>query len=117
MSVILIFLLVSAAMNCSLAAPTPEETSTEYFTTQPVIVTTNENECKAEVSAQCPATDPEIAVNLPDPDDCTSFCECSGGTAYAIHCDGGLYYDEKLHICNWPDNVDCGNRPIPPFAA
>ena len=44
-------------------------------------------------------------VIFPDPEDCSAFCQCSGGTAYRKYCQDGTYYDEDLRVCNWPDFV------------
>ncbi|MCE2196885.1 hypothetical protein GQ599_10170, partial [Streptococcus thermophilus] len=60
----------------------------------------------------CPADDPTPPVYLADPNDCAYYCECSGGLAWSFECDPGLLFDDVLDVCDWADNVDCGNRPI-----
>lgn len=47
-----------------------------------------------------------------DPDDCSAYCECSAGIAWKFFCGPETLYDENLHLCNWEDMVDCGERPI-----
>ncbi|XP_069184034.1 peritrophin-1-like isoform X2 [Procambarus clarkii] len=69
--------------------------------------------CDPEVSAQCPPQDGYDSVYLPMPTDCSKFCICSGGTAYEKECFPGLVWDDTRNVCNWPNLVDCGTRPIP----
>jgi len=33
----------------------------------------------------------------------TSYLKCAYGVPYVTPCDAGLAYDEKNHVCNWPD--------------
>ncbi|CAL4118813.1 unnamed protein product [Meganyctiphanes norvegica] len=68
--------------------------------------------CADEISAQCPAEDPDAPVYIPEPSDCRKFCECSGGDAYKHTCAPGLLFDAEALICQWPESMDCGNRPI-----
>merc|ERR1711970_455410 len=69
--------------------------------------------CAEQISAQCPDEVPgDPPVYLPDPTHCRKFCECSGGTAYSHTCAPPLMFDDEAMICNWPDSVDCGSRPI-----
>ncbi|XP_076044489.1 peritrophin-1-like [Oratosquilla oratoria] len=69
--------------------------------------------CPAEVSEKCPATDPEQAVYFPLPSDCSKFCECNKGIAFEVDCPSGLFFDDHLNVCSWPDQVNCGSRPKP----
>ena len=39
--------------------------------------------------------------------DCDSFYKCANGVPQAFECPPGLYFDPKLNVCNWPENVDC----------
>ncbi|KAK8748310.1 hypothetical protein OTU49_016066 [Cherax quadricarinatus] len=68
-------------------------------------------ECSSEVSALCPEGPQPVPTYLADPEDCTSYCECDGTTAFHFTCDPGLLYNDVIHVCDWPDNVDCGTRP------
>merc|ERR1711955_123950 len=68
--------------------------------------------CSEEISAQCPDLDPGNPVFIADPAACNKFCECSGGDAWSQTCAPGLLFDDIELICNWPDNVICGDRPI-----
>ncbi|MCL4126707.1 UNVERIFIED_CONTAM: hypothetical protein GTU68_063197 [Idotea baltica] len=69
--------------------------------------------CPDEVSDQCPEVDGDVPVFIADPDDCQGFCECSSGLAYSLTCQDGTLWDEENNVCNFPDNVDCGDRPSP----
>ncbi|KAK8396894.1 hypothetical protein O3P69_005107 [Scylla paramamosain] len=71
--------------------------------------------CPPEVSARCPPLG-NMAVLLPHPHFCSKYCECvDEGLAYVLPCPEKLLWDEKINTCNWPDNVDCGNRPVQLF--
>lgn len=58
---------------------------------------------------------PDEAQNWyePDPEDCSCYFVCTG--KYYVHrqCSAGLIFDDKSHECNWPNVVDCGERPVP----
>ncbi|XP_055705483.1 probable chitinase 10 [Phlebotomus papatasi] len=52
---------------------------------------------------------------LADPFDCNSFIVCDHGKTSVKRCDGRLRYDPRLRVCNWPDQVQCGESPsLPP---
>merc|ERR1712198_75298 len=68
--------------------------------------------CAQEVSDKCPAIDGATPTYLADPEDCSKFCVCNGGTAFEEKCLPGLVWDPSLHVCNWPTMVDCGDRPM-----
>ncbi|KAK8396892.1 hypothetical protein O3P69_005105 [Scylla paramamosain] len=70
--------------------------------------------CPSEVSDKCPSVDGPTPVYLAHPNDCTKFCVCDDQVAFEQDCMKGLVFDEVIHVCNWPYNVDCGTRPIPP---
>jgi len=42
-----------------------------------------------------------------DPEDCSAFYQCWSGLTYYTECPSGLFFNEELIICDWPDNVDC----------
>ncbi|XP_033630916.1 chitotriosidase-1-like [Asterias rubens] len=45
-----------------------------------------------------------------DPEDCTRFYQCSGKLTYSTLCPNGLYWNDNLSVCDWPYNVNCGDR-------
>ena len=52
-----------------------------------------------------------------DPDDCRSFYQCvydQSSQLFAVKdtCDVTLLFDDFFLICNYPEAVDCGDRPI-----
>lgn len=44
---------------------------------------------------------------LPNKEDCSSFWACSHGTAWAMKCQPGLYFDYKSQRCDYEENVEC----------
>ncbi|KAK8735586.1 hypothetical protein OTU49_005447, partial [Cherax quadricarinatus] len=70
--------------------------------------------CPPEVSALCPPEMGEFPELYAYPDDCSKFCKCSlDGLAWEYDCPGTLLWDDELKTCNYPENVDCGTRPVP----
>jgi hypothetical protein len=40
--------------------------------------------------------------------DCGSYYMCDAGLIPVLmNCPAGLYWDENLNVCNWPQNVEC----------
>ncbi|XP_027206645.1 uncharacterized protein [Penaeus vannamei] len=71
-----------------------------------------ELQCDYNITSLCPFPDSGSPVYFADPDDCSAYCECSAGIAWKFFCGPETLYDENLHLCNWEDMVDCGERPI-----
>ena len=63
---------------------------------------------------ECP--DNTLGAVTPDPDDCRSYYDCPVDQApHHLTCTKGppaTLFDDKLLICNYEDQVDCGDRPI-----
>ncbi|XP_045121960.1 peritrophin-1-like [Portunus trituberculatus] len=71
--------------------------------------------CPSEVNVRCPSLGND-AVHLPHPHDCSKYCVCvAKGLAYELSCPPTLLWDDTVLTCNWPDNVDCGTRPVQHF--
>jgi len=68
-----------------------------------------DEECDASVSAQCPTPDPASPVYLPNPDDntCSTFCQCSDGTAFLQDCAPGTVYYTTESKCVGPSVYNC----------
>lgn len=66
-------------------------------------------DCGARKHDQVPFSTPgcEFAFGIyPDSDQCsTSFLKCEYGTPHETPCEPGLVYDERIHGCNWPDQL------------
>jgi hypothetical protein len=60
----------------------------------------------------CPPTDPDYAVLLPHPTDCSRFFRCSNGVPYEEHCPGVLHFNVQLNVCDWPENARCMKRKL-----
>ena len=57
---------------------------------------------------RCPAVDPlNYTVLLPNPEDCSSFFSCSNGVPILMHCPDGLHFNDKLDVCDWPQDAGC----------
>lgn len=50
---------------------------------------------------------------LPDPENCHRFYICDGEQAWLLVCPGVLVWNIEGNTCDYPQNVDCGNRPLP----
>lgn len=50
---------------------------------------------------------------LRDPEDCSRFYFCDEGRGVSTKCAGDLLWNTNINICDYPDNVDCGDRPSP----
>uniref|UniRef100_A0A194AMZ5 Chitinase n=1 Tax=Pinctada fucata TaxID=50426 RepID=A0A194AMZ5_PINFU len=49
----------------------------------------------------------------PDPNSCTSYYICAGATSFEVTCASGLNFNPKTKYCDWPNNVQCNNKPNP----
>lgn len=47
----------------------------------------------------------------PDPDNCAMYYECQDGCAQHLLCERNFLFDTKFGYCNYPLDVDCGDRP------
>jgi len=48
-----------------------------------------------------------------DPDNCKMFYDCAAGRPYHEACPSGTLFDDHLLICNFENQVNCGDRPLP----
>merc|ERR1711962_848245 len=58
----------------------------------------------AVFDAVCPE---EIFLSFVPHPDCNKYYECAWGVPILMSCPPTLYFDPKLNICNYPDQVDC----------
>ncbi|XP_022257598.1 uncharacterized protein LOC106473456 [Limulus polyphemus] len=57
---------------------------------------------------------PEPYGLFKDPDNCRRFFHCSYGIPYHKWCPANLHFNERLKVCDWPQNACCEkNRPCP----
>jgi hypothetical protein len=48
-----------------------------------------------------------------NPDNCAGYFQCvDEQEADSLLCPSGLLFNEDLGVCDLPENVDCGSRPI-----
>ncbi|CAB3244647.1 unnamed protein product [Arctia plantaginis] len=45
-------------------------------------------------------------------ENCNQFYMCLHGAPYAQTCQAGLLFDPRRDRCEWPENVNCGNRVV-----
>lgn len=47
---------------------------------------------------------------FPHPENCKKFLHCDNGRTFIQNCGPGTAYNAEYQICDWPKNVDCGDR-------
>jgi len=57
----------------------------------------------SDTSFVCPA----LSGHFPDPDTCSVYYTCAGGTARRNTCQSGLMYNSRTNQCDWEASVDC----------
>ncbi len=55
----------------------------------------------------CPTQTGWAPIYLPNPDDCSTFYECSNGEAVLQECPEGLLYCSELQLCAWDWDFSC----------
>ena len=80
------------------------QTTSAKPTTTPKATTTNTALTTTKPGPfQCPDKDGMYR----NPKDCASYYYCVGGVTNLLKCPDGLWFDEKIRACNFPDQVDC----------
>ncbi|XP_050562071.1 chondroitin proteoglycan 2-like [Spodoptera frugiperda] len=69
--------------------------------------------CIAAAQASPICTIDMVGVMLPHPK-CDHFYTCFFGSTAEQYCGDGLLFNPELQVCDWPFNVDCGDRIVPP---
>jgi len=49
----------------------------------------------------------------PDPENCQCFYDCANDVPYHECCSAGTMFDATTGTCNFDDQVECGDRPMP----
>lgn len=57
----------------------------------------------------------KLCSNSPEGDiipheNCSQFYKCYSGKSYPMDCPPGLYFNPTNKVCDWPTNVQCGDR-------
>ncbi|KAJ8718588.1 hypothetical protein PYW08_002825 [Mythimna loreyi] len=79
--------------------------------TNPADTTPGNNCDPSEAPAICAADDSEGVLIAHE--NCNQFYMCSGGKPVALKCPLNLLFNPAKDQCDWPENVDCGDRVIP----
>ncbi len=65
------------------------------------------------IDVVCPPSEEGESVYVPHPYECNKYFECVGGNGVLMKCPDGLVFDPVFHVCDWPWNVDCTDKPYP----
>lgn len=57
--------------------------------------------------AKCPGSNGIEPAFIADSKDCSVFYMCDWGRPNKMRCPGGLHFNSRLGICDWPCNADC----------
>ena len=61
-------------------------------------------------AVECPeGQDNEISF-LPSPVDCSKYYVCVHSEPIEMECPAGLWFNNELNVCDFPDNVVCGGN-------
>ena len=63
----------------------------------------------SENTVECPESFSEASF-IPSPVDCSKYYVCVHSIPVEMTCPIGLWFDSKLNVCNYPQNVTCGGR-------
>lgn len=59
-----------------------------------------------------PTCDQDGVDFFPYPENCRKFYECDNGNLYKMTCANDWLYDINNKYCDYPERVDCGDRPL-----
>ncbi|XP_045450258.1 chondroitin proteoglycan 2-like [Melitaea cinxia] len=68
-----------------------------------------DNETRPDEAPEICAKPESDGVLVPH-ENCNQFYKCSEGKPVALDCPENLLYNPLKEYCDWPKNVDCGNR-------
>nr|AWI47792.1 peritrophin A-like protein [Spodoptera frugiperda] len=68
--------------------------------------------CRPEEAPSICAADGSDGVLVAN-ENCNQFYICDHGKPVALSCPGNLLYNPYIEQCDWPENVDCGDRVVP----
>jgi len=94
----------SVNMAADEASTEADETTTKAAETTEPAQTTTAEATTAVFDAVCPE---EIFLSFVPHPDCNKYYECAWGVPILMSCPPTLYFDPKLNVCNYPDQVDC----------
>ena len=63
----------------------------------------------AGCTVQCPENSNDDISYLPSPTDCSKYYVCVESQPIEMSCPEGLWWDNELNVCNFPENVTCDN--------
>ncbi|XP_039966142.1 uncharacterized protein LOC120778426 [Bactrocera tryoni] len=93
----------------STPAMTSSSESTTDLTSKTSTTTISSSTYKTTTTGTAPPSCANLKTGtfLPDPVDCNRYYVCSYGQAIRMRCPSTLWFDVKLDVCNYPENVTC----------
>ncbi len=72
-----------------------------------VMMTTVLMMVSSSFSGPCPVDPRDHSVLIPVFGCCDLFYSCSNGVPILLCCPPGLWFNENLDVCDWPESTDC----------
>ncbi|KAH9641719.1 hypothetical protein HF086_006233, partial [Spodoptera exigua] len=69
--------------------------------------------CAAAAAQASSSCSPDSVGDLIPHRNCDQFYMCFFGSQTELHCADGLLFNPEAKVCDWPANVDCGDKIIP----
>ena len=69
----------------------------------------------AETTTQAGSSEPHCPIgHYPAPNtDCKGFYQCDHGVQFqTLYCPEGTLYNPAIMVCDWPNNVECGDHTV-----
>ena len=61
-------------------------------------------------NVECPDSPNDDISFIPSPIDCSKYYVCEHSKPTQMSCPDGLWFDSKLNVCNFSQNVTCGGK-------
>uniref|UniRef100_A0A182NJ73 chitinase n=1 Tax=Anopheles dirus TaxID=7168 RepID=A0A182NJ73_9DIPT len=105
---------IRSLVNGGAPSPTTLPPSPTPTTTTAAGQSTGTGSSSGTTTAQPPSADRPCAGGqvgfVPHPTDCSRYFMCvNDDTAFEFSCPAGTLFDPNINVCNWADNVTCGD--------
>ena len=61
-------------------------------------------------AVECPDSQDDEISFVPSPVDCSKYYVCVQSEAIEMDCPEGLWFNNELNVCDFPENVACGGN-------
>ncbi|MPC08479.1 putative chitinase 3 [Portunus trituberculatus] len=85
---------------------TTTTTTTTFTTSRPAVIDV------VDVPAAPPSGPCNEGQSTGVPGDCTKFKQCLHGVLQVLECPGGLHWNERKKMCDWPHNAKCSGSAV-----